>query len=135
MSWIQWLRALASTPSVSKMPVHGSTRFEYSAVDVRYWSTVTTNGIFSSAFLRVRTFANVSALPSLTVSTGESWMRLPSSAAALPMRPPRCRNVSVSGVNRKRVDSMPRSAAAAHPARSSPASRAATASNTGHASS
>ena len=70
MSWIQWLRALASTPSVSKMPVHGSTRFEYSAVDVRYWSTVTTNGIFSSAFFTMPVLGHcVMGLPVIDHST------------------------------------------------------------------
>ena len=86
--------------------------------------------ILSSAFLRVRTFASVVACPSRTVSTGDSWMRLPRSAAAPPMRPPFCKNVRVSGVNRKRVDSMPASAAFVQPARPAPASRASTASKT-----
>ena len=52
------------------MPVHGSTRFEYSAVDVRYWSTVTTNGIFSSAFFTMPVLGHcVMGLPVIDHST------------------------------------------------------------------
>ena len=91
--------------------------------------------ILSRAFLRVRTLAKVIGDPSRTASTGASWIRLPRSAAAPPMRPPFCRNVRLSGVKRKRVRSMASRAAWATPRRSSPASRAATASSTGNASS
>ena len=98
-------------------------------------SALNVAAIRSSAFLRVRTFASVAAAPSVTVSTGESCMRLPRSAAAPPMRPPFCRNVSVSGVNRKRVRSMPSRTADKQPESPSPESRASTASKTGHASS
>ena len=91
--------------------------------------------ILSSAFLRVRTFPAVMTVPSRTLSTGVSWMRLPISAAAAPIRPPFCRNVSDSGVNRKRVRPTACAATFAHSSRSAPTARAAAASRMGQASS